>query len=75
MDFSTITQFISSVGFPIVACCFMAWFCYYQIKIRREDNKELAEMQKESMAKLTESVDNNTELIKNLIAKIEKASE
>lgn len=26
MDMSSITAFVGSVGFPIVACCAMAWF-------------------------------------------------
>lgn len=26
MDMSSITALVSSVGFPIVACCVMAWF-------------------------------------------------
>lgn len=26
MDMSTITALVGSVGFPIVACCGMAWF-------------------------------------------------
>lgn len=26
MDAATITQLIGSLGFPIAACCFMAWY-------------------------------------------------
>ena len=26
MDMSSITALVGSVGFPIVACCWMAWF-------------------------------------------------
>ena len=36
MDGATITNLIGSLGFPIAAACFMAWFTVTQMKEFRE---------------------------------------
>lgn len=36
MDVSTITGLVGSVGFPIAACIYMAYFCNTTIKELRE---------------------------------------
>lgn len=36
MDMATITQLIGSLGFPIAACCFMAWYLTNTMKEFRE---------------------------------------
>lgn len=60
MDVQTIAQLITSIGFPIVACCFMAWYCN---KITEENNERvdrLNEAHKEEIAQITEAITNNT---------------
>lgn len=72
MDINSLVQIISSVGFPIAACCFMAWFCYWQIKTRREDQKEQMNYQQEIYEKIVDSINNNTITIQNLATKLEE---
>ena len=38
MDWSTIVNLIGTVGFPIVACCVMAYFIFVMIKKNNETN-------------------------------------
>lgn len=46
MDGATITNLIGSLGFPIAAACFMAWFTVTQMKEFRESlNKNTAALQ------------------------------
>lgn len=59
MDFSTITQLITSVGFPIAACVAL----YIQI------NKQ-SEQHKEEMNKITEALNNNTIALNKLAEKV-----
>lgn len=60
MDIQTVTSLISSVGFPIVCCIVM-----YKTMI------DMQKTHKEETDKLRESVDANTRLLTELIAKIE----
>lgn len=46
MDMNTVMSMISSVGFPIVAACAMAWFCYQTLQKMTENitrNNDLIE--------------------------------
>lgn len=49
MDYSTISQFISTLGFPIVACCYLA---YSNEKLRNtiEENTKTIESLKQMIA-------------------------
>lgn len=62
-----ITEIISSVGFPIAACCFMGWFC---VKSQKQHADEAAQSA-ETYSKLSESIDNNTKAINSLLNKME----
>ena len=57
MDVQTVLTAISSVGFPIVACCAMFYLCYKMMTILSNNNQAL---------------ENNTEAIKELKEKIGK---
>lgn len=61
MDYATVTQLIGTLGFPIVMCLML----YYRMDKQDEQHKE-------EMAKITESVNNNTIAITNLTAKLEQ---
>lgn len=56
MDFTTISQFIGSLGFPIAVCCYM----FYSMEKERESRKQ-------EMDKLTEALHNNTLVIQKLV--------
>lgn len=65
-------QFISSVGFPIVACVGMGWFVKYQTD---QNTSEVATMRKEHLeeiTKVTEALNNNTLAIQRLTDMIQK---
>ena len=52
MDVNTITQLISSVGFPIAACFAMGWFIVWDKKSRREEAKERDKTQTDMLQQL-----------------------
>ena len=55
MDFSTVLQSISTVGFPIVMCLIFAWYI-----------KDLNESHKEETEKFTEALNSNTLVLQKL---------
>lgn len=64
-------QIIGSYGFPILACIGMAWYVKYTTDKNREDIKEDRENHKEEMVKITEALNNNTIVIRELKTLIE----
>lgn len=63
MTVEQIMQLISSLGFPIVVCIFLAWY------IVNRDNQH-----KEEVSKLTDAVNNNTLVMQKLIDKMDNGS-
>lgn len=65
MDFTTISQLIGSLGFPIVACIML------YLRMEKADERH-----REEMDKLTESLNNNTlaltKLSERLSSKVEE---
>lgn len=61
MDIQTITTLIGSLGFPIVCCVAM----FLQLN-------KTSEMHKEEIDKLSEAVNNNTNVMNQLISKLDK---
>ena len=61
MDFSTVVQAVSAVGFPIV-------FCLILYKTMLDQNKQ----HKEESDKLTEAIHNNTIALTKLVDKLDK---
>ena len=59
MDVGTITSMIGSLGFPIVACIYMAYV-----------NDKQTEAHKEEMAKITEAVNDLKVAITSLVDKL-----
>lgn len=53
MEIETITSIVGSLGFPIVACCFMGWYC---VKLN-ETLQELSLTIKELTTKFEDHVD------------------
>lgn len=59
MDFNTVTQFISTLGFPIAVCL----ICFWYINKREEQHKD-------EIAKLSEAVNNNTLVMQKLVDRL-----
>ena len=55
MDFNSVLQAISTVGFPIVMCLVFAWYI-----------KDLNENHKEETGKFTEALNSNTIVLQKL---------
>ena len=72
MDFGTIMQGISSLGFPIVACIAIAWYFNKVNENYRADIKELNSQNREQLDKLTEAISNNTLAVARLVEKLDK---
>lgn len=71
MDITTLAQLIGTLGFPIVACCAMAYFFAKVNDNYRTDIKELQSNHKEEIAKMTEAINNNTLVIQKLVDKMD----
>lgn len=66
MDINTILTAIGTVGFPIVACCAIAWFFNKVNENYRNDIKELSASHKEEVKAMTEAIQQNTLVIQKL---------
>lgn len=60
MDIATIASVISSVGFPIAACCYMFY-------LNDKQNKQY----NDQISKLRSSLDNNTRVMNKILNKID----
>lgn len=72
-------QIISTLGFPIVACVYMALYVKEQTKQNREDVKELNLQHSEEMSsfkdEIKEALNNNTIALTKLCEKLEREEE
>ena len=59
MDASTVTQIVSSVGFPIACCIFLFW-----------NQNQSEERHKDEVEKLRASLDNNTKVMNKILRKL-----
>lgn len=71
MDLTTLAQLIGTLGFPVIACCAMAYFFAKVNDNYRTDIKELQSNHKEEIAKMTEAINNNTLVIQKLVDKMD----
>lgn len=67
MDISTLSQFVASFGFPVVACCAMGWFVKYSTDKSREEIDKLNTRHSEDMGNLRDTLENNTLVIQQLL--------
>ena len=72
MDANVIITMVGSLGFPIVACIFMAIFFNKVNENYRQDIKELSSNHKEEMAKVTEAINNNNSLLERVLDKLDR---
>lgn len=71
MDFQTIASLIGTLGFPIVACCAMAYFFARVNDNYRADIKEIQANHKEEIAGMTTAINNNTLVIQKLVDRMD----
>ena len=64
MDMATITQLITSVGFPIAMCIGLLYYLMKQSEIRKEET-----------AQFTKALNDNTLVLQRLADKLEVGSE
>lgn len=72
MDYGNITQLITTVGFPIVMCGFMAYFVKYITDKHREERKELNTRHSEEIKQVTDALNNNTLALQHLCDTLNK---
>lgn len=66
MDFSSISDFISTVGFPIVCFCLCGWYVKYREDKNDEKLDKLNTMHDAEVSKLSEVIASNTLAIQKL---------
>lgn len=72
MDIQTILTAISSVGFPIVACCAMAYFFAKANDNYRNDIKEQNQLHKDETKELVEAINRNSLVIEKLCERLDE---
>lgn len=79
MDFQTVIDLISNLGFPIVVVGCLMWFILYLMKTHREELSQIQEAHKaettamqEKMDKTTDALNANTTVIAELRTLIEQ---
>lgn len=69
-EINTITQMITSVGFPIAMCCAMGWYVKYTSDRHSTEVQQLNKQHQEEMEQVTEALNNNTLALQKLCDKI-----
>ena len=72
MDANVIITMIGSLGFPIVACIFIAIFFSKTQDNYRNDIKEMQAAHKAETDKMTEAINNNNLLLQRLLDRFDK---
>lgn len=72
MDFQSVLTAIGTVGFPIVACCAIAYFFAKANDNYRNDLKEQNAEHKEEIKNLADVISRNTLVIQSLCDKLDK---
>ncbi|MBO5870670.1 MAG: hypothetical protein J6Q89_07975 [Clostridia bacterium] len=71
MGINEILTAIATVGFPIVACCAMAFFFSRVNDNYRNDIKEINAQHKAEMDAMTQAINNNTMVIQRLVDRMD----
>ena len=72
MDVQILTTMIGTIGFPIVACIFMAIFFSRTQDNYRADIKEMQMQHKTETDKMTEAISNNNLLLQRILDRLDK---
>lgn len=71
MDVNAVTQIISTVGFPIVACVAMGWYVKYNNDKFHTILMDTNSKHKQEMDNIITAINNNTLVMQKLIDKME----
>lgn len=71
MDFDIVST-ISTLGFPIVACIALGWFCKYMIDNNNKNIERMFEMYDRSNGENREAIRNLTEAVNKLNDSLER---
>lgn len=66
MDFSSVVQIISTVGFPIACCVAMGYYVKYITDKNREEVSKLNDEHRQEMTEVTQAINNNTLALQSL---------
>lgn len=72
MDFNMLITLVGSLGFPIVACIFIAIFFSRTQDNYRADIKEMQMTHKTETDKMTEAINNNNMLLQRILDRLDK---
>jgi hypothetical protein len=70
MTVQEIGQLIGTYGFPIVACCVMAWYVKYITDKNNARMDALNTQHATEMKEVTTAINNNTIILSKLLAKL-----
>lgn len=71
MDIDIVTT-ISTLGFPIVACIALGWFCKYMIDNNNKNIERMFEMYDRSNSENREAIKNLTDAVNKLNESLER---
>lgn len=71
MDANVIISMIGSLGFPIVACIFIAIFFSKAQDNYRADIKDMQALHKQETDKMTEALNNNNKLLERVLDRLD----
>ena len=66
-----IMGYISTLGFPIVACIGLGWFCKYMIDQQQKNIEKMFDMDDRANAENRNAINANTEVLKKLCDKLD----
>lgn len=66
-----IVTVISSLGFPIVACIALGWFCKYMIDNNNKNIEKMFTMYDKSNEENRDAINNMTEAVNKLVEKLD----
>lgn len=69
-----VAQLISTLGFPIVACIGLAWFCKYMIDTNNKNIERMFEMYEKSNSSNREAIEANTKVLEKLVEKLDEVN-
>lgn len=62
---------ITTVGFPIVACIGLGWFCKYMMDQQQKNIEKMFDMYDKANAENRNAINANTEVLKKLCEKLD----
>lgn len=71
MDFNTILQAVTTVGFPIVMCLVMAWYIKTINESHRKEIENINALHKSETDKFIEAINNNTLALQKICDRID----